>query len=337
MRILVTGATGRVGANLVRTLVAKGHDVKSMVFPGDAKVTKLEGVDTEIRYADLTDTDAIGAAANGVDQIIHTAALMGKPEAGPELFLDVNVMGTHRLLEAALANEVDRFIYFSSTAAYCTDRVSIHPTPEDATLDPLSLYGASKRMAEALIENYHREHGLPYVILRPSDIRAGIEILNGWTVQATLAIYKRCARNPLTHVYAAHDSEPWRELEALAEQKGSALCAATDANREPWERHSTDVRDMVGAAIAAVDSDAALGRAFNVAAPQPMPMPALAHYLAAKTGQEVVSIATPTRRRVNFSVTRMAEAFYQPIYDYERMVDDALALRAGEDIGVIET
>ena len=76
---------------------------------------------------------------------------MGKPKDSAEKFLDVNVMGTQRLLEAALANEVERFVYISSTAIYCTDRAGIHPTPEDAPLDPLELYGASKTGTIALV------------------------------------------------------------------------------------------------------------------------------------------------------------------------------------------
>ena len=335
MKILVSGASGRVGANLVRALVERGDEVISMVFPGDPQMSKLEGIHTELRQADLMDTEAVLSAAKGAQVIIHAAALMGQPKMGTEAFLNVNVMGTQRLLDAALQNHVQRFIYFSSTAAYDTDRIAVQPTPEDAPLDPLSLYGTSKRMAEALVENYNRIHGLPYVILRPSDIRAGEEILNGWTVRSTLNIYKRGVKDPLKHFYCADDPEPWQELEALAKEKGAALCAATDVNGDPWERHSTDVRDMVGATVAAVDSDLALGGIFNVAAPKPMPMPALVSYLAAKTGDEIVAVATPTRRRVNLSVQRMVDTFYQPQYGYQRMIDDALAFQDGQDIGVI--
>lgn len=337
MKLLVTGATGRVGANLVKTLVGRGNEVKCLVFPGDPKERKLEGLDAEIRYGDLTDTEAVAGAVKGVEQIIHAAAVMGEPKAGAANFLDVNVMGTQRLLEAAVANDVQRFVYISSTAIYCVDSVAVHPTPEEAPLDPLRLYGASKKMAEALVENYNREHGLPYVILRPGDIRACDEVLNGWAVRSTAGIYKRGARDPLVHYYVADDPEPWREIEALAETKGAALCAATDADGEPWERHSCDVRDIVAAALAALESDAALGGIFNVAAPEAMPQPALTEYLAAKTGEEVVSVATPTRRRVNCSVEKIARTFYQPAYDWKRMIDDALAFRAGEDIGVIPT
>ncbi|MFQ5810063.1 MAG: NAD-dependent epimerase/dehydratase family protein [Armatimonadota bacterium] len=337
MGILVTGATGRVGANLVRALADRGDEVKCLVYPGDPQEPKLEPLDAEVWHGDLTDTEAVAAAAEGVEYIIHAGAVMGEPKAGAENFLDINVMGTHRLLEAAVANETRRFVYISSTAIYCVDRVSVHPTPEDAPLDPLRLYGASKKMAEALVQSYAREHELPYVILRPGDIRACDEVLNGWTVRSTAGIYRRGARNPLMHYYVDDDPEPWREIEALAEAKGSALCAATDANGDPWERHSCDVRDVVGASLAALESDAALGGVFNVAAPEAMPQPELTEYLASETGDEVVSVATPTRRRVNCSVEKIAATFYQPIYGWRRMIDDALALKAGEDIGVIPT
>ena len=337
MNVLVSGATGRVGANLTKALVGRGDTVACMVMPGDPKEPKLRPLEVEIRYADATDSQSVAAAAKGVHRIVHAAAVMGQGDMTPATFLDINVMGTQRLLGAAVAGGVERFVYVSSTAAYCTESLTTHPAPETAPLDPLDLYGVSKKMAEALVEQYNRQYGLPYVILRPSDIRAADEMLNGWTVETTLAIYRRHARNPLAHCYVADDPEPWRKLEALAKDKGQALCAATDAEGEPWERHSTDVRDMVGAILAALDSPAALGGIFNVAGPQVMPMPALTEYLASETGDEVVRIATPTRRRVNFSVDRIRKTFYEPAYGYERMIDDALACRSGADIGVIPT
>jgi len=337
MKILVTGSTGRVGANLARALRERGDEVACLVMPGDPKESKLEGLGVEVRRADLTDAAAVAAAVKGAERIVHAAAVMGQGDLSAAAFLDINVMGTQRLLEAAVANQVERFVYISSTAAYCTNRVAVHPTPETAPLDPLSLYGVSKRMAEALVENWNRVHGLPYVILRPSDIRAAAEILNGWTVRGTLGIYKGAVKDPLSHFYVPDDPEPWRKLADLAEKKGTALCAAMDAKCEPWERHSTDVRDMVGAVLAALESPEALGGIFNVAAPEPMPMPDLAEYLASKTGDEVAYVSTPTRRRVNLSVASISRTFYRPVYGYERMIDDALAFRAGKDIGVIPT
>ena len=58
-------------------------------------------------------------------------------------------------------------------------------------------------------------------------------------------------------------------------------------------------------------------------------------HIASKTGDRAVPVATPSRRRVNLSVEKLRETFYQPAYDYKRMIDDALGFRAGEDIGVI--
>ena len=335
MRTLVTGATGRVGANLAKALTDRGDVAVCMVMPGDPKESKLKALDVEIRYADLTDAEAVAAAVAGVDRIAHCGAVMAQGDMTDRTFLDINVLGAQRLLEAAVAGQVARFVYISSTAAYCTESVTSWPAPESTPLDPQSLYGASKKMAEALVENYHRRYDLPYVILRPSDIRACDEILNGWTVQTTLDVYKRGARDPKAHYYCAADPEPWREVEALAREKGSSLCAATGADGGPWERHSTDVRDMVGAILAALVSNEALGGAFNVAAPEAFPQPELTEYLALKTGQDVARIATPTRRRVNFSVDKISQRFYTPIHTYQRMIDDALALQSGQDIGVI--
>jgi len=141
----------------------------------------------------------------------------------------------------------------------------------------------------------------------------------------------------MVHYYVAEDETPWQGIEGLAAEHGKALCAATDAAGEPWERHSTDVRDVVGAVLAALDATTAPNEVFNIAAPQPMPMPGLTEYLAEKTGQEVIRAATPTRRRVNLSVEKIGDALYRPVYDYRRMIDDGLSFQAGEDIGVIAT
>src|SRR5688500_5257557 len=79
--VLVTGATGRIGANLCRALLARGYRVRAVVLPGDPAVAKLEGLDVEIVETDLQDAPAVVEVCAGVDAICHLAALMG-PDAG---------------------------------------------------------------------------------------------------------------------------------------------------------------------------------------------------------------------------------------------------------------
>src|SRR5688572_18371503 len=80
-RVLLTGATGRIGANLCRALLARGYGVRAIVLPDDPGLARLAGLDIEIVTADLREEAAVVEACAGVQAICHLAALMG-PDAG---------------------------------------------------------------------------------------------------------------------------------------------------------------------------------------------------------------------------------------------------------------
>ena len=100
MKILVTGATGRIGANLVVQLLAAGHSIRSFVYPGDAsregKLDSYQQVETV--YGDLRNYDDVREAIKGVDVIYHLAAAFGGPFDNRD-YLHINAMGTLNILE----------------------------------------------------------------------------------------------------------------------------------------------------------------------------------------------------------------------------------------------
>ena len=81
MKILVTGGTGRIGANLVKRLLDRGHDIRSFVYPGDSsRADKLDSYDrVETVVGDLRNLDDVKQAVDGVDAIYHLAAAFGGP------------------------------------------------------------------------------------------------------------------------------------------------------------------------------------------------------------------------------------------------------------------
>ena len=103
LNILVTGITGRVGANVARHFLQQGHKVRGLVWPGDRQSDKLKQIGAEIVEGDLSSNPDVKAAANGQEVILHLgAAFQAGGPFTPEQYFDTNVKGTFNVLEAAL-------------------------------------------------------------------------------------------------------------------------------------------------------------------------------------------------------------------------------------------
>lgn len=154
MTVLVTGATGLVGSRLVPRLVDVGIDCRVLVRPGkpvSADVTAVEG--------DILDPASLAAAVEGVDTIVHLAAVLRTPD--PQQIWTVNLEGTRNLIAAATEYAPKaRFIMASTGLVYNED--SPRPSLEIDEVAPKRDYPASKVAAEKLL----RESGLNWSILR---------------------------------------------------------------------------------------------------------------------------------------------------------------------------
>ncbi len=116
MKLLVTGATGHLGANLVRRLLQDGHSIKVLLRPGD-DTSGVEGLDVERVEGDLRDLEAMRRAVKGVERIFHTAAKVSTLEGEEREIYDINVIGTRNLLQAAREAGVGRVVVTSSFSA----------------------------------------------------------------------------------------------------------------------------------------------------------------------------------------------------------------------------
>jgi nucleoside-diphosphate-sugar epimerase len=163
--ILLTGATGFLGHNLVPQLIAAGYAVRALVRPS-SDTAFLRQLGVELAYADdISDQTAVSQACIGCDQVIHAAAhfrFWGEMET----FERINIGGTTAVLAAAHAAGVQRFVHVSTI-------VVIGQTPETAVIDettrclPQEPYQITKLAAEQVAINYWCDYGLPVVILRP--------------------------------------------------------------------------------------------------------------------------------------------------------------------------
>lgn len=156
MKVAVTGAAGVLGSNLVRRLVADGHDVHTVdLRPG-------AGAGTRHIQGDVRDPDVMAEAVTGADAVVHCAAAL--PSYPDDQIRSVIVEGTRNVLAASRRADVSRVVHISSTAVYGLPTVV--PTPEEYPKEPVDTYSRAKAEAETVCEGF-RERGMCLPILRP--------------------------------------------------------------------------------------------------------------------------------------------------------------------------
>ncbi|HVV86743.1 MAG TPA: SDR family NAD(P)-dependent oxidoreductase [Kofleriaceae bacterium] len=175
MKVLLTGAGGQLGGDLVDALVAAGHDVVASDLRPHATTTAAAGKGVRWTALDVTDAAAVDAAVADVrpELVFHLAAILSAAgEKAPERAYAVNQTGTWNLLEASRKHGVARFVFTSSIAVYGPDLPD--PTPEDVPLAPGTMYGVTKASGELLCAYYRKRHGLDCRGVRfPGLISAG--------------------------------------------------------------------------------------------------------------------------------------------------------------------
>lgn len=337
--VFVTGATGRLGTNLVRRLVNDGYSVVALAQPNDPNRSKVEGPDAvTIVEADLRDTSAIIAAASGCEAIIHSAALMNTRTPGVSRadFFRVNVVGTFNVFEAAVEAQVQRVVYISSTSAYDVYAAKPQPLSENQPLTPSSLYGVTKAINERMAALYGYMSELDIVILRPNYIMACDEPLSPWSAGVVLGQLRTWAADPRGALYVPNPEEACRRVEEQIRNPGD-LVVPRDPAGVSWRWHVTDVRDAVEACVCALNApDTCAGRIYNIAGPDPADWDVVVPFIAEQTGREWYEVQVPKAWRFWFDISRARDELgFQPRYDIKTMIRDALRYRAGEDIGVI--
>ncbi|HYF91382.1 MAG TPA: NAD-dependent epimerase/dehydratase family protein [Symbiobacteriaceae bacterium] len=174
--ILVTGATGFIGAQLAERLIAGGEPVR--VLARDPRRVKVAPV--EVARGDLGDPASLAQALLGVEQVYHCASWISY-KAPWEQVWQVNVQGTANLLDACLAAGVRRVVHMSSVAAGGPARAGRPVTEADEPAPLDDPYGRSKAEQERLVVSY-AARGLDVVVVRPSAVYgpgdgAGINLL----------------------------------------------------------------------------------------------------------------------------------------------------------------
>ncbi len=166
--ILVTGATGYLGKQLVRRLAGSGHRVNAM-YRSEAKTAGLEHRNVALCKGTLTDPASIDRAMDGCDRVFHLAAFADVWTRNPKLIYEQNVGGTVNILESALRFGVKRVVHTSTAGVFGPS--GKEPNIEDNPMAEKHFihYDRSKAMAEQKIRDYVKD-GMDVVVVNPTRI-----------------------------------------------------------------------------------------------------------------------------------------------------------------------
>lgn len=271
-RILVTGADGFIGSHLTEALVRRGLDVRAFVlYTSFGTWGWLDESPPDVRAAldvvagDIRDPDAVRAAMDGCDVVLHLAALIAIPYSyqAPASYVQTNVQGTLHVLQAAREQGVAKLVHTSTSEVYGS--AQFVPITEEHPLQAQSPYAATKIAADQLALSYHRSFGTPVAVLRPFNTYGP----------------RQSARAVIPAVIAQLASGA-REL------KLGALHPTRDFSY---------VADTVAAFVRAAESDAAVGQVVNAGSGFEISIGDTARLIAELMGIDATFATDPERLR----------------------------------------
>jgi len=177
-KILVTGGAGFIGSNLTKKLINRGdrvviidnfNDYYDPRLKEDRIKKYLKGYKFKLYRGDIRDQKLLEKIfkKEKIDKIVHLAAMAGVRNSiiNPQIYADVNVMGSLNLLELAVKYKIKNFVFASSSSVYGNNKKL--PFAESDSVDkPMAMYAATKRADELMAHVYNHIHGLNVTALR---------------------------------------------------------------------------------------------------------------------------------------------------------------------------
>jgi len=295
--LLVTGAGGFVGLNVLERALAAGESVLAvdagpLFRPAVEVFGRLPGT-LEVVLADVRSREAVREAFAGrtITRVIHGAAITLGPAstiAPADAVIDVNVLGTRNVLEAAAEAGVSRFVYPSSSAVYGAAPFEGRPVTEETEARPTGIYGFTKLASERLLLAAQKDGVMDVAIGRVTAVFGAWEHETG--VRETL-------------------SPPFQ---LAAEALSGSLARMPEGGARDW----TSSRDVAAALLALAGAPRLKRRIHNISLGETWHPSLLASALAARLGRPVAETAPAAEATIAFN-------------------DDATAVRSPVDAGRI--
>jgi UDP-glucuronate 4-epimerase len=176
MKILLTGAAGFIGFHTINRLLDRGDEVIGLdnvnaYYDPALKEKRLEMLQARKGFTfirgDILDRETVAKAMQGVDRVVHLAALAGVRYAfdHPDEYVDINITGFFHVLDEVRKQKIPGLIYASSSSVY-GGNAKLPSSEADRTDDQLSLYGQNKKDNELMAHTYHRLYGTKSTGLR---------------------------------------------------------------------------------------------------------------------------------------------------------------------------
>ena len=330
--IVVTGAGGRIGSHLTRSLLSDGHVVRAFGLEGERRLEKLEQFGADVVIGDLEQADTLPGLVRGADVVCHLAAALTTHDVTDDRFVDVNLRGTFNLLAAVCeaAPDLRRFVYTSSDAVYWTGGGSpalYLPVDECHPRRPGTVYGATKVGAEELCRAFAHSYGVPFSVMRPSPTAEPGELVDPGSVFG-----RRWFVAPAIHWLSGRDqlsSDEADLLETLQNVRGDGyqLFSLVDVDGRSNLSMLNDARDAAEGMRAILRRPEAAGEAFNIGAAAPHLEHAFVTHLGQQLSLEVAEVRNRSVRPSWYISSAKARGVldYRPTRSVFDMIEEAVA------------
>jgi len=321
-KILVTGATGKVGQAFIRRLLASpayaGFSLRALCHNRMLEPQpRLEVIRGSIEYRDVVEE-----ALDGITHVVHAATV----KETPEIVMDVSVKGMFWLLETCRLsptfrqfiliggdNSVGHFVY--PRAIPVTEEHKHKPYP--------GCYALSKVLEEVMLEQYYIQYDL-----------------NGCCLRAPWIMEKDDFKYALSFEEDVFGGPRWRDLvgpeRADEYARTQTVPVMLDPDGQPVQRNYVHVDDLVSAILAALDNPKARQQLFNICMDEPVNYRAVAEYLSATRGLPSVDVPTVYHSTWLDNTKAKFVLGWRPAYDLARLIDAAYSYqRAADDPRVI--